>query len=578
VQGAGPPPPPREDVERAVRAKTSTLLVERLRISILLALGSLCLFTVQDLFCFPDRLVPLMALKAVQFTTAVAVLWVIRTGRVPRNAVAFALCVGTVLCGFATAAGIIRGTIGGTALLFIVITAATAIGFPWGPRAQAAFVTMCSFLLAWNDYAIHAAPLPMLAGPVSAAMITAGLVSVFVAYSVERYRYQIEEREMGLRLREELFRSLIENGGDLIVVIAAAGAIRYVSPSVQRLLGFAPDAWLGRPLFDFLHPDDVPRLREALTASAPEGVQPVEVRLRDTARNWRALDGAVANLLGNAAVRGLVFNARDVTRRRQAESDLRRNQAELTHVLRLGTISEIAAALAHEINQPLSAISNYASACARRLDGAASTSPELQRELQRGLQLIAAEALRAGRIVRGLRDHSRKGDGGMEMVDVNDVVCRAVELMEPQARLQGVSVRVQSGEDLPSVYADGIQIEQVVLNLLLNGVESMHSSPVKILFAWTVQHQEQVEICVRDTGVGLDPAVGDRVFEPFFTTKPTGLGMGLAISRRIVEAHGGTFRVFANPDGRGSTFSFSLPLPPQQADRAVTDRAASAPS
>jgi C4-dicarboxylate-specific signal transduction histidine kinase len=327
-----------------------------------------------------------------------------------------------------------------------------------------------------------------------------------------------------------------------------------------------------------MHPADVPRLREALTVSAPEAgaVQSVEVRLRDAARGWRALDGAVANLLDNAAVRGLVFNARDVTQRRQAESDLRRNQAELTHVLRLGTISEIAAALAHEINQPLSAISNYASACARRLGAAAGASPELQRELQHGLQLIAAEALRAGRIVRGLRDHSRKGDGGMEMVDVNEVVSRAVELMEPQARLQGVSVRVQSGAELPSVYADGIQIEQVVLNLLLNGIESMQSSPVKILFAWTVLHEERVEICVRDTGVGLDPAVTNRVFEPFFTTKPTGLGMGLAISRRIVEAHGGTFRVLANPDGRGSTFSFSLPLPPRQAVRPLADAGASA--
>jgi two-component system sensor kinase FixL len=573
--GAGPQPPPREAIERAVRAKTRGLLVERIRISLLLALGSLCLFTAQDLLFFRDRVVPLMVIKGLQLVIIGAILWVIRADRVPRNAVAFALCLAAVLCALATAAGIVRGTIGGSALLFIILTAGTAIGLPWGAWAQAGFVAVCAGLLAWNDYAIHAAPLPILVGPVSAAMLTAGLISVFVARSVERYRFQIEEREMGLRLREELFRSLIENGGDLIVVVAADGRIHYVSPSVRRLLGYAPETWLGRRLFDFMHPEDVSRLREALSASAPEGgAAQIEVRLRDTARTWRVLDGAVANLLGNMAVRGLVFNARDVTQRRQAESDLRRNQAELTHVLRLGTISEIAAALAHEINQPLAAISNYASACARRLDAGAGSSPEVQR----GLQLIAAEALRAGRIVRTLRDHSRKGDGGMEVVDVNGIVRRAVELMEPQARLQGISLRVHSCEDPPSVYADAIQIEQVVLNLLLNGIESMQTTPVKILSASTVIHDGRAEVCVRDTGVGLDPAVGNRVFEPFFTTKPTGLGMGLAISRRIIEAHGGAFRVLPNPDGRGSAFSFSLPLVPQRAARAVAAAAASQPS
>jgi C4-dicarboxylate-specific signal transduction histidine kinase len=286
----------------------------------------------------------------------------------------------------------------------------------------------------------------------------------------------------------------------------------------------------------------------------------VEVRLRHATQAWRTLDGAIANLLANAAVRGFVFNARDVTQRRQMESALRRNQAELTHALRLGTIGEIASGLAHEINQPLAAISNYASACVRWFDSGAGSWAELRR----GLQLISEQALRAGRIVHDLRDLSRKRDGGMEMVDVNVIVRRAVELMEPQARLEGISLRLETAENLPSVHADGIQIEQVVLNLLLNGIESMPASAVKMLSVSTLRGDAHVEVCVCDTGIGLDPGVGDRVFEPFFTTKPTGLGMGLAISRRIIEAHGGEFRGVCNSDGRGSTFSFSLPLASDQ--------------
>jgi len=564
---AGPYAVPPDQVRRAVRAKTGPLLIERTRNALILIIVSLSFFLAQDLLFFRNLAAPLILIKVIQFTLVAMVLWLIRTGRLPRNVVAFVWCLGVVFGLLATVAGTVRGSAAGTALLFIVTTAGTAIGLPWGAWAQAAYVGACALMVGWSGYTIHGALLPVLADPATGAMLTAGLVSVFVAYGVERYRWQIEEREMGLRLREEHFRSLIENGDDLIVVTGADGSIRYVSPSVRRLLGYAPEAWVGKSLFDFVHPDDAQRLRDAIAYGAPEGVvgQPIEVRLRDAAQAWRVLEGAISNLLENAAVRGIVFNARDVTQRRETETDLRRNQAELTHVLRLGAIGEIASTLAHEINQPLAAIANYASACARWLDSGAGSA----RDLQRGLQLISAEALRAGRIVHGLRDLSRKGDGGMDMIDINGAVGRAAELMEPEARQQGISLRLQTGEDLARVYADPIQIEQVVLNLLLNGIESMQASPVKILSVSTARRDGQVEICVRDTGVGIDPAVGNRVFEPFFTTKPTGLGMGLAISRRIVKAHGGDLRASANPDGRGTTFSFSLPLASDERARAA---------
>ena len=561
----GPLRPTLDEVWSAVRVKTRPLMIERLRVALVLVVTSLCFFLVQDLVIFRP-LAPLLLIKGVQFAMAFAALWLIRSQRLPRDVIAFAVVVSAAFATCATAAGILRGSTSGTALLFIIVTAGTAIGLPWGARAQTVFVAICAILLAWNDYASPGASLAAAFGPASGAMLTAGLVSIFVAHSVERYRWQIEQREMGLRRREEHFRSLIEHGGDLIVVVSADGIVRYVSPSVCRLLGSEATTWMGRSLFEVIHPEDVPRLRQALSAStsADPSAQSVEVRVRDAAQAWRVLDGSIANLLANAAVRGIVFNARDVTQRRQMEADLRRSQAELTHVLRLGTIGEIASALAHEINQPLAAIANYAGACSRRLDAALDAGAGAPLELHRGLQLIASEALRAGRIVHGLRDLSRKGDASMEVIDVNAAVRRAADLMEPQARLQGIALRVRDCEARPSVYAVGIQIEQVMLNLLLNGIESMQSSTLKVLSATIACVDDMVQICVRDTGTGIAPGVGARVFEPFFTTKPTGLGMGLAISRRIVEAHGGTFRVVANTDGRGSSFSFSLPLAPEQ--------------
>src|SRR6185295_17222986 len=174
----------------------------------------------------------LMLIKACQFTLAAFTLWLIRTRRVPRNLVAFAVCMSAIFAFCATAAGITRGTANGTALLFIGLASATAIGLPWGVWAQASFVGVCALLVIWNDLAISGGMSPAVAGPATAAMVTAGLVSVFVAHGVERFRWQLEERELGLRLGQAHFRSLIEHGGDLIVVVSHDGAIQYVSPSV----------------------------------------------------------------------------------------------------------------------------------------------------------------------------------------------------------------------------------------------------------------------------------------------------------------------------------------------------------
>ena len=240
----------------------------------------------------------------------------------------------------------------------------------------------------------------------------------------------------------------------------------------------------------------------------------------------------------------------------RAHEALRRHQAELAHVLRLHTVGEMTAALAHEINQPLCAITNYAQGGAQRL----RTGMVDPRGMQEAFEHITHEGLRAGEILRSIRNLVQRETAVSDDVDVNALATDALRVLEPQARMHGVTVRVEADALLPPVQADGTQIEQVMLSLMLNGVEAAALSNAvrrEVIVVTTARH-DTIEVAVTDSGAGLAPAVRDRLFTPFLTTKARGLGLGLAISRSIVESHGGRLWASTQP-GAGMTFRFSLP-------------------
>jgi C4-dicarboxylate-specific signal transduction histidine kinase len=248
--------------------------------------------------------------------------------------------------------------------------------------------------------------------------------------------------------------------------------------------------------------------------------------------------------------------AQDITERKIAEEEARARQAELAHVLRVSTMGEMAAGLAHEINQPLSAIVSYARGCARRLKSGMAAAASLLEPIEQ----IAAQAMRADEIVQRLLLFVRKQKPVHEPAHVDALVREVVQLVAGEARKRRVNVTLHLAADLPPVRVDRIQIEQVLLNLVRNGMEAMQSSADDRLLVIETRAADDgfVEVDVRDCGEGLDPEVAERVFEPFFTTKRAGLGMGLAITRSIVRAHGGRISVIRNPD-RGVTFRVSLP-------------------
>jgi C4-dicarboxylate-specific signal transduction histidine kinase len=242
--------------------------------------------------------------------------------------------------------------------------------------------------------------------------------------------------------------------------------------------------------------------------------------------------------------------------REQAEAALRQAQADLAHVSRVTTLGEMAASIAHEVDQPLSGVVINANACLRFLTGA---SPNVD-EVRDGLHAIARDGRRASEVIARIRTLARRAVTDKEPLDINDVIGEVVALAEGEARRARARVLTELAGMLPRVLGDRVQLQQVVLNLLLNGLDAMHDvvdRPRDLVIRTDSEATDHVRVAVRDSGSGIDPQLATRLFDAFYTTKPGGMGMGLSISRSIVEQHGG--RLWAVPnDGPGTTFQFTV--------------------
>ena len=241
---------------------------------------------------------------------------------------------------------------------------------------------------------------------------------------------------------------------------------------------------------------------------------------------------------------------------RRAEEALRKSQAEMAHVTRVMTMGELAASIAHEINQPLSAIVNNGSACLRWMAG---DSPNLA-EAREAAQDIIREGNRAGEVITRIRAFLRKTETEKVLIDINQTIRDVVILIRNEAEGKEVALQMELAVDLPAVLGDRVQLQQVILNLLMNGIEAMVSitDRPRELRIWSREYEaQQVLVAVQDSGVGLDGENLEQIFDAFYTTKLQGMGMGLAISRSIIEDHGGQLWALPN-NGPGTTFQFTL--------------------
>lgn len=249
----------------------------------------------------------------------------------------------------------------------------------------------------------------------------------------------------------------------------------------------------------------------------------------------------------------------DISGRVKAQEEVQRVQAELAHAARIATLGELAASIAHEVNQPLAAIVNFGEAAKRWMN---RPEPDMG-EAAAAIEQMIADSRRASDIIGGIRSMATKSVPKPSMFHPCEAVKEAVNLVRHDMQARGVALSIAEVEVVPKVRADRIQIQQVAVNLIVNAIQAMAQMPEErraLVIRTRRLPEDLVQIEVQDSGPGIDPAVADRLFTAFSSTKPTGMGMGLSISRSIVEAHGGTIRGECNADGPGSTFAFTLPI------------------
>lgn len=248
----------------------------------------------------------------------------------------------------------------------------------------------------------------------------------------------------------------------------------------------------------------------------------------------------------------------EMNERRRAEDALQKAQAELAHVSRLMTLGELTASISHEVNQPIAAVVINGQVCQRLL----ALEPPRPDDVRATLERIVRDANRASEVVQRIRALAKRTEPQMVSLDMNEVIREAVLLVQREVLSHGVSLRTELSADLPDVLGDRVQLQQVVINLLINGVEAMASitdRPRELIIRAQQHERSQVLVAVLDCGIGIDSQTAEQLFSAFFTTKPSGMGMGLSISRSIIRAHGG--RLWASPNpGHGAAFQFTVPV------------------
>ncbi len=372
----------------------------------------------------------------------------------------------------------------------------------------------------------------------------------------------IEDRkraEEELRVSEERHRVMVETASDAVISMDESGGILLANPATARIFGYDPAELIGKPL-TVLMPEFMRKLHEAgfrrylATGQRHLNWQGTEVTaLRKNGQEF-PVEVSFGEMTGNGHK---VFTGfiRDISEKKRAEEHLRQAQEDLARVTRVVAMGELAATIAHEVNQPLTAIVTNANFCLRRLDGATS-KPD---ELRAAITAIASDGTRASGVISRIRSLLKKGARDRAKLDINEIIQDVTTLLRHEFTRSRVSLRTELASDLPRVPGDPVQLQQVLINLIMNAIEATSSSTNgrRTILIRSAKNPDGVLVQVQDSGPGIAPELADRIFEPFFTTKAEGIGMGLSISHSIVESHGGQLGIVPSPTG--ALFEFTLP-------------------
>jgi PAS domain S-box-containing protein len=379
----------------------------------------------------------------------------------------------------------------------------------------------------------------------------------------------VEERdlaEQALGQNEARYRAVVEDQTELICRFLPDGTYTFVNGAYCRYFQRSPEELIGRTFWDFIPTEGHQQAREflaSITADHPVASREHEVLAPGGELRWqqwrdRGFFDAQGRVVEYQAV------GRDVTERKRAEEEVQRQREELAHALRVMTLGELTASFAHELNQPLAAIVTNVNATRRLLD-----AERAKPEIAEALTDIADDARRASRIIGRLRTLFRKAQVEFAPVDLSTLITDVVSLLRYDLQRRTISIGFTLSEPLPPIIGDSVQIQQVMLNLLVNACEAIAATedgPREILIEASQTEPGRLGLAIRDSGIGVKETELERIFEHFVTSKPQGLGMGLAISRSIVEAHGGRIWATAN-HGRGLTLHVDFPACGSMAER-----------
>ncbi|MET0119005.1 MAG: PhnD/SsuA/transferrin family substrate-binding protein [Sedimenticola sp.] len=395
------------------------------------------------------------------------------------------------------------------------------------------------------------------------------LFMAFMTTWVVRLNRELKRAQLHLEQRHELILNSVADG---IYGVDLQGNSTFVNRAMEQITGWKAEELIGKNQHDILHhthADGTPHPRHEC---------PVYATYRDNVPRF-VDDDVFWKRDGNCfpveytstplrdeheGVVGSVVVFRDISERKQAEEEARQHQMDLAHVARLSTMGEMASGIAHEINQPLTAIATNAHACIRMLEAGGEQNERIADVVEK----IGSQAERAGEIIRQLRQFVRKEQPQLSAVNLNELIDEVVTLLKPEARRADVRIELDLEQEISSVLAQHIQIDQVILNLARNAIEAMEDmlEGDRVLTITTRQGgKNAVIVTVADTGPGLSEEVREQVFNPFVTTKPSGMGLGLSISQGIIDAHKGRLYVDSNP-GEGAVFRFMLPVTEEKAD------------
>ncbi len=352
--------------------------------------------------------------------------------------------------------------------------------------------------------------------------------------------------------------AIVDSANDAIISKTLDGRITTWNRAAERMFGYTADEMIGTSVTR-IFPEDLICEEQQILEKVRQGISIEHYETVRIRKDGASIDVSVTVSPirdSNGTVIGASKTVRDITDRKLTEARLQTLSSELSHVARVSEMGQVSAAIAHEINQPLTAVLNYTNVAKRHI---ASTDPSAKTKAYEAVSKAGEQAVRCGQIIRRLRDFVEKRESSRSLEDINAIVDDSLALGLIGSKSTNLRTTISLSNAVPSIVVDRVQIQQVLVNLLRNAVEAMSQAPQRELaISTSVNGDGNVQVSVSDTGAGIPTDLAERLFRPFVTTKPGGMGIGLAISRSIIEAHGGRLTMAPNPNG-GTVFQFTLP-------------------